>query len=126
MSVHQKSSASVQATSYAQPFILQGSDQFGKTGQILPIYYPGDQATKIGEYYCADELHIELIERSAEQGFQAFRHSSPTRRAEILNKLSQLLEAHQEPLATLITQECGKPIRLSRSEVDRAIQTCRA
>jgi acyl-CoA reductase-like NAD-dependent aldehyde dehydrogenase len=127
MSVHPKqASALPQANSSAQPFILQGSDQFGKTGQILPIYYPGDQATRIGEYYCAEELHIELIERTAEQGFQAFRHSSPNQRANILNKLSQLLEAHHEPLATLITQECGKPIKLSRGEVDRAIQTCRA
>lgn len=126
MSVHQQPSTLPQSTSSAQPFILQGSDQFGKTGQILPIYYPGDQATRIGEYYNAEALHIELIERSAEQGFEAFRHSSPTRRAEILNKLSHLLEAHHEPLATLITQECGKPIKLSRSEVDRAIQTCKA
>lgn len=125
MSVHSHSS-SPKAVSTAQPFILQGSEQFGKTGTVQSIFYPWDQATLIGEYHSAEPLHVELIERSAEQGFQAFRKRTPTQRAEILQKLACLLEANQAALAILITQESGKPIKFSRAEVERSVKTCRA
>lgn len=110
----------------AEPMILQGSTQFGKTGTVMPIYYPGDNATLIGEFHQAEDLHIELIERAAEQGFQSFRHSMPTQRAAILSRLADLVEANHEELAILITHESGKPIRLSRMEVSRSVTTLRA
>jgi acyl-CoA reductase-like NAD-dependent aldehyde dehydrogenase len=128
VSVHHQPSPekSVQKpVSTAEPFILQGSDRFGKTGSILQIYYPADHATQIGECHCAEPLHIELIERAAEQGFQHFRHSKPAERAAILARLADLMAAHHEKLAILITQECGKPIKLARNEVERAISVCR-
>lgn len=124
MSVHPQSS-SQKSASQAEPFILQGSDRFGKTGSIMPVYYPADHATQIGECFCAEPLHIELIERAAEQGFQQFRKSKPAERAAILSRLADLMEANQETLAVVITQECGKPIKLSRHEVERAIGVCR-
>lgn len=110
----------------AKPFILQGSDRFGLTGPIVPIYYPWDTATLVGECHTAEAIHVELIERAAEQGFEAFRQTKPNRRAEILNKLAELLLTHHEQLSRLITQEAGKPIKLSRIEVDRAVSVCRS
>lgn len=109
----------------AQPIILQGSDRFGHTGTIRPVYYPGDNVTIVGEYHSAEPLHIELIERAAEQGFQSFRKTSFAKRADILNRLAERLESHGEQLAQLITREAGKPIRLSRQEVTRSIALCR-
>jgi acyl-CoA reductase-like NAD-dependent aldehyde dehydrogenase len=116
----------IQATATAQPFMLQGSERFGKSGKTHPIYYPGDTVTLVGEVHFADDLHLELIEKTAQQGFQSFRKTRPQQRIEILNNLADRLEAHQEPLARLITQECGKPITLSRNEVTRAAKICRA
>ena len=126
MSVHPKSAPEKStAVAVAQPFLLHGSERFGITGKILQIYYPADQSTVVGQCHCAEALHIELIERAAEQGFQAFRKTTPAKRAAILSRLADLLEAHQETVAVLITQECGKPIRMSRNEVERAIALCR-
>ncbi len=127
MSVHPTSSSTEASLpiANAQPFILQGSERFGVTGNIQPVYYPADQSTQIGACHCAEALHVELIERAAEQGFQSFRKSKPAQRADILWKLANLLEAHQEQLAVLITRESGKPIKLSRNETERAIQICR-
>ena len=125
MSVHPTSSTEAPLpVGNAQPFILQGSERFGVTGNIQPVYYPADQSTQVGACHCAEALHIELIERAAEQGFQSFRKSKPAQRADILWKLANLLEANQETLAVLITRESGKPIKLSRNETERAIQIC--
>jgi acyl-CoA reductase-like NAD-dependent aldehyde dehydrogenase len=122
MSTHSQ----IQAAATAQPFMLQGSERFGKSGKTHPIYYPGDTVTLVGEVHYADDLHLELIEKTAQQGFQNFRKTKPQKRIEILSNLADRLEAHQEPLATLITQECAKPITLSRQEVARAAKICRA
>src|SRR5690242_12804711 len=103
------------------PFLLHGSDRFGLTATTQRIYYPWDNATLIGEACQAEAAHIELIERAAEAGFAAFKTSTPTQRAVILNRLADLLQSHHEEMACMITRESGKPIKLSRVEVDRAI-----
>lgn len=125
MSINSQSSLTPVITA-AQPFILQGSERFGKSGKTHPVYYPGDAVTLVGDVHYADDLHFELIEKTAEQGFQSFRKTKPHQRAEILNNLADRLEAHTEALALLITKESGKPIKLSRNEVERGVKICRA
>lgn len=107
-----------------QPFILQGSERFGKSGKRQSIYYPGDSVTQVGEAYNAEVLHLELIEKSAEQGFKAFRQSLPETRATILKTLALKLSQHQDALSQLITQESGKPIQYARQEVLRSVAIC--
>jgi acyl-CoA reductase-like NAD-dependent aldehyde dehydrogenase len=102
--------------------ILNGSQRFGKTGTLTSVYNPADGITEIGRYHRAEELHIELIERAAEDGFKGFQHSSIYQRAEILENLAKLLEADIETFAQLIVNEVGKPIQLARGEVERSIQ----
>lgn len=125
MSTHSQSS-SILTVAPAQPFILQGSERFGKSGKTHPVYYPGDAVTLVGDVHYADALHLELIEKTAEQGFQSFRKIRPHQRAEILHNLADRLEAHTDALALLITKETGKPIQLSRNEVERGVKICRA
>ncbi len=112
------------ASNQQQPFLLNGSDQFGVSREVLKVYYPADQATEVGSCYLIGPEHVELIERAAEQGFREYRQTSPGQRMEILNKLSNLLEQHQNALARLITLESGKPITLAQQEVQRAIGLC--
>ena len=127
MSVHPETVPMKPASAEAaEPFLLQGSDRFGITGKILPVYYPADQVTIVGQCHCAEAIHVELIAKAAEQGFQAYRQTKPARRVDILNRLASLIESKLQELAILITRECGKPIRLSRNEVERAIGVCRA
>lgn len=113
-------------TTAAQPFLLQGSDRYGYSGTMLSVYSPLDHATIVGTCHCPESLHIELIERAAEAGFQSYRHSKPSQRAAILTQLAELLFKEQDAMAILITQESGKPIRLARQEVTRAIEICRS
>lgn len=125
MSIHSQSSLTPSVAA-AQPFILQGSERFGKSGKTHPVYYPGDAVTLVGDVHYADELHLELIEKTAEQGFQEFRKTKPFQRAAILQNLADRLEAHADALALLITKESGKPIQLSKNEVERGAKICRA
>ena len=116
--------SNVTLTSQASPFMVQGSEQFGRSGTVQPIYFPWDHATQVGACFQAEEVHLELIERAAVRGFQNFRNTKPSERAAILNRLGALLEKHQDALSRLITEESGKPIQLSKVEVDRAIKLC--
>lgn len=122
---HPENSAAKPATpAAAEPFLLHGSDRFGMSGKIHPVYYPADQVTIVGQCHCAEAVHVELITKVAEQGFDAYRKTKPIQRATILSRLAHLLAVRKEELAVLITRECGKPIRFSRTEVDRAIGVC--
>lgn len=108
-----------------RPMILNGKETPELSGPVLAVYYPWDNATLIGECFQAEASHIERIERAACEGFEWSRRTTPTERAMILNRLADLLEARKEEAARLITLECGKPIKLSRVEAERAIGVLR-
>lgn len=66
------------------------------------------------------------LERAAEQAHLAFpiTKSLPAfERAGILRKTSDLLAQRREAIARTISGEAGKPLRLARTEVDRAVTT---
>ena len=59
----------------------------------------------------------------AEKAFCEFRKCPSWRRREYLLKIAEGISNRREELASIITGEAGKPIRFSRGEVDRAVQT---
>lgn len=68
----------------------------------------------------ADE--VEQAAQAAVRAFREWRRVPPTERIQYLFKLKGLLETHQEELARLVTQECGKTLAESRGELQRAIE----
>lgn len=82
-----------------------------------------------------DSVVGEVTESSRENVEDAIAHAAAVReimadltayqRGVILDKASELIAAQIEPLAKLMTQECGKPIRYARGEVNRAVETFR-
>lgn len=71
----------------------------------------------------AFENDIENAIDSADKAFEITKKLSASRRKEILNRIIKKLEEKKEYLAHLITIETGKPIKLSRIELDRCIKT---
>ncbi|PZE19848.1 aldehyde dehydrogenase family protein [Paenibacillus xerothermodurans] len=67
---------------------------------------------------------IRAIE-AAERAFQTWQHVSPSKRAEILYKAADWLEAGLEAYAEELTREEGKTLASSRMEVRRSAQTLR-
>ncbi len=116
--------SSIISSGATQSFLLQGEEARSRQTQI--VVYPWDTTTVVGECCSVDESHIPQIEQAAINGFCEFKKTTMAQRAAILNCLADLLEKHSGTLTKLITQEAGKPLRLSKMEVERAIKVCRS
>jgi glyceraldehyde-3-phosphate dehydrogenase (NADP+) len=77
----------------------------------------------VGEVAKAGPEEMERALRAAVRGFEETRRLSSALRAETLQKVAAGLARRREELARTITLENAKPIKLSRTEVDRATAT---
>ena len=69
------------------------------------------------------EAIIKAIDR-AHSGFQQWKHSAFSARSKALTQASRALTANKVALAECITQEMGKPIQQSFSEVEKCAWVC--
>ncbi|MCH8552798.1 MAG: NAD-dependent succinate-semialdehyde dehydrogenase [Natronospirillum sp.] len=100
---------------YSQPFI-HGKWYKAKHERTFSVLDPadGENLTRVTDCTAEDAEHA--IESSA-RAFQSWKHTTADHRARILEKWYELIMAHQEPLARLMTRECGKPLAESMGEV---------
>jgi glyceraldehyde-3-phosphate dehydrogenase (NADP+) len=84
--------------------------------------YNGDL---VGLAHQAGHAEVERAIEAAERGFELTRTMTRFQRADVLERLADLLAAHAEELARLIASEAGKPLRDARGEVSRAVLNCR-
>jgi acyl-CoA reductase-like NAD-dependent aldehyde dehydrogenase len=68
----------------------------------------------------AGSAELDAAVAAARRAFPAWRDLSFEARAGYVRRIAEALEAHQEPLARLLTQEQGKPLSQSRDEIARA------
>lgn len=61
----------------------------------------------------------------ATKTFKTFRHLPFSQRAEWFHHAAQILEERQQPLASLMTLEMGKPIQQAIAEVNKCALVCR-
>ena len=66
------------------------------------------------------EAETDAAIEAAERAFQSWRKTPAQQRADILRRWFDLVVAHKEDLARIITLEQGKPIREARGEIDYA------
>jgi succinate-semialdehyde dehydrogenase / glutarate-semialdehyde dehydrogenase len=66
------------------------------------------------------EAETDVAIEAAERAFQSWRKTPAQHRADILRRWFDLVVAHKEDLARIITLEQGKPIREARGEIDYA------
>jgi acyl-CoA reductase-like NAD-dependent aldehyde dehydrogenase len=72
----------------------------------------------------ATRAHLDRAVAAARKAFPAWRSLSFAERAALVKKFTQLLRAHQNEIAELLTREQGKPLAQSVAELDRgAIQS---
>jgi len=104
-----------------RPYI---NGEFVDCTQSFPVLNPFNGET-VAEARLADESHLQSALNAAQNVSGTLREMAPFARAELLLRLSGLIAERKEELARLITLEAGKPITLSRGEVDRAVGTFR-
>lgn len=111
---------SVAPTSAHEHKFLIGGD-WKESSEKMEI--KGPQGVSAGVVFIAQESDIEEVIPAAELAFDVMKSLPSYKRAELLHKMAEKLKERKEEFAVIITLECGKPIKDSRAEVDRAIMT---
>ena len=70
----------------------------------------------------ADKLTVEKAIASAQAAYPTWRATPPLKRARVMSKLKELLEANAERICALVTAEHGKVLADSMGELQRGIE----
>ena len=95
-----------------------------ETKRELPVISPFDGKV-VGTTYLGGVAELKEAAGAASGVFAELRAMPSYKRAQVLDKVVEGLESRAEELARTITLEAGKPIRDSRTEVSRTINTFR-
>jgi acyl-CoA reductase-like NAD-dependent aldehyde dehydrogenase len=104
----------------AAPFWVDGEWRQSENVRVIRNPFDGRPAGKV---YQASATDLDDAIAASVKGFAAWRHSSAYERHSVLRAISTGIEDRKEDFARMITLETGKPITLSRSEVDRTVFT---
>ena len=78
---------------------------------------------KVGEQVrLADRAAVESAIAAAQAAFPAWRNTPPLKRARVMSRFKELLEAHADTICRLITDEHGKVLADSLGELQRGIE----
>ncbi len=75
-------------------------------------------------YTLLSESEITTKIENSQTAFQDWKKTSFAERSELFRKLSLLLKEKEQELATLMTQEMGKPISQAKAEVEKCAWLC--
>lgn len=105
----------------ALPFLVDGTWRLSASDRTEPVLNPAQGTLLTRVPLCTPE-EIDQAVRSAEAAFPAWRATPVPERAQVLFRYKQALEAHQDELARMVSQENGKLLSDARSEVRWGIE----
>ena len=88
-------------------------------GRSISVYNPAT-GEAVDEIPAASAEDVATAIGAAYSAFPAWAHTPAVKRAELLDRSRGLLLSRKEEIARSITEECGKPLRQSRSEINVA------
>jgi len=83
---------------------------------------PADVSDLIGVYTSGSEVQVEMAAQAAHQAFPAWAGASPQVRADLLDKIGQVILARKEEIGRLLAREEGKTLVEATGEAMRAGQ----
>lgn len=95
------------------------------SGQTYEKSGPWRPSERIGEFPASGEADVNAAVEAAAAAFAEWSRTPANKRAGILNKAADAVEARAEQIAQDMTLEMGKPLRESRGEAVRAAQVFR-
>ncbi|WP_406873186.1 NAD-dependent succinate-semialdehyde dehydrogenase [Aminobacter sp. P9b] len=95
---------------------IDGKWTAAEGGNTIDIYNPATNEV-IGKVASAGKGDLDRALAAAERGFKAWRKVSPFDRAKVLRRAAELMRERVDQIATLMTQEQGKPIGEARMEI---------
>lgn len=105
--------------------VVDGTQVASPDATALVVKSPFDDRLA-GHVQVADEALLERAIERAVRVAPSLANTSRAARAEALERVAGLLDAHRAPLAALLSEETGKPITYAELEVARAADTMRA
>ncbi len=93
----------------------------GRSGRFGDIYNPA-LGEKIREVSLASTEEVRAAVAAAKAAFPEWASWPPLRRARVMFRLKQLLEANMDELAAIVTEEHGKTIEDSKGSITRGIE----
>ncbi len=101
---------------------IDGAAKAGASGdRSAPVFNPAEGVVS-ARVSLATASTVDAAVRSARAAFPAWAATPPVRRARVMFRLKELLTAHQEALAALITAEHGKVLSDALGEVTRGME----
>ncbi len=93
------------------------------SGNIFENRNPANRNDLIGVFPLSGVEDADEAVRAAKHAFPAWRRVPAPKRAEILQRVGELLRKHKEEIARLMTREMGKVIKETRGDVQEGIDT---
>ena len=91
------------------------------SGNSAPVYDPAT-GTQTGAVDLASIAEVDAAVAAAAAAFPAWRSTSLSRRAEVLFRMRELVDANRKEIAMLLTAEHGKVLSDSLGEVARGLE----
>lgn len=100
---------------------INGAAVPSTSGNTSPVYNPatGKQASSVG---LASVAEVEAAVAAAKAAFPGWRSTSLTKRAEIMFRFRELIDANKLKIATLVSNEHGKVVSDAIGEVSRGLE----
>jgi malonate-semialdehyde dehydrogenase (acetylating)/methylmalonate-semialdehyde dehydrogenase len=100
---------------------IGGARVAGTSGRTSPVFNPAS-GIETGAVDLASVAEVDAAVASARAAFPAWRAMSLARRAELFFRIRELVHAHRDDLARLLTAEHGKVLSDAQGEVTRGIE----
>ncbi|MEM6835382.1 MAG: CoA-acylating methylmalonate-semialdehyde dehydrogenase [Cyanobacteria bacterium P01_C01_bin.120] len=100
---------------------IAGAWQLSSASDRLPVHNPATAAV-LAQVPLSPSDEVAQATAAAVKAFPAWRRLPAVERVQYLFKLKGRLEHHADEIARIITQECGKTLKESRGELQRAIE----
>jgi malonate-semialdehyde dehydrogenase (acetylating)/methylmalonate-semialdehyde dehydrogenase len=100
---------------------IDGGVVAGESTRVGPVFNPalGEQAATVA---LASKADVDTAVEAATKAWSTWRHAPLSRRAEVMFRTRELLDAHRKELASLITAEHGKTLSDALGEVARGLE----
>ena len=98
-----------------QEKMLINGELIAGEGEALPVIDPATGA-EIGRIAEASGAQVDAAAAAAEEAFESWSQTTPAERSALLLQLADAIEANQEELAGLESQDCGKPWPSARDD----------
>ena len=92
-----------------------------RSGRTTAVYNPALGAA-IRQVELADASTVQQAIEAAQAAFPAWRNTPPAKRAQVMFRFKQLLEANKDKIAALISEEHGKTLEDAVGELQRGIE----